>query len=89
MELAADQPGASGRDDGLLVVAVTTGSPAAAAGVLVGDLILVFDGTPIGSPEDLLDALAGDRVGRSVKLSVIRGGSPQEVTVTVGERPAH
>jgi S1-C subfamily serine protease len=88
VELAADQPGMSGRQEGLLVVAVTAASSAAAAGVLIGDLILAFDGTPIGSPEDLLDALAGDRVGRSVKLNVVRGGSPLELTVTVGERPA-
>ena len=41
-------------------------SPAARAGVLVGDIIVAFDGQPIESPEDLLDLLAGDRVGRAV-----------------------
>ena len=55
------------RDDALLVAAVTPGSPAAAAGVLVGNLLLDFDGHTIGSPEDLLDLLAGDRVGRAVR----------------------
>ena len=52
------------REEALLVVGVTAGSPAAAAGVLVGDVILELDGHAIGSPEDLLDLLLGDRVGR-------------------------
>jgi S1-C subfamily serine protease len=76
-----------GRAQALLVVGVTAGSPAAAAGVLVGDLLLEFDGHPLSSPEDLLDLLVGDRVGRRVTLRALRGQSPVEVAVTVGERP--
>ncbi len=75
--------------EALLVVGVTTGSPAAAAGVLVGDVILAFDGQPVESPEDLLDLLLGDRVGRRVTTRVLRGGAPIDVTVAVSERPAH
>jgi S1-C subfamily serine protease len=87
VDLTEDQAGSIGRREALLVIAITAGSPAAAAGVIVGDLIVEFDGTAITSPEDLLDALAGDRVGRAVKLHIIRGGTPRELTVTVGERP--
>jgi S1-C subfamily serine protease len=78
-----------GRAQALLVVGVTDGSPAAAAGVLIGDLLLEFDGHPIESPEELLDLLLGDRVGRSLPLKVLRGGSVAELHVTVGERPVH
>ena len=39
----------------VLVVGVTSGSPAAAAGVLVGDVLLAVNGQAIASPEDLLD----------------------------------
>jgi len=77
------------RDEGLLVVGVTSGSPAAAAGVLVGDILIDFDGHAIHSPEDLLDLLLGDRVGRPAALRVIRGGVTTDLMVTVGERPAH
>src|SRR6185369_7044014 len=35
----------------LLVVGITSGSPAAAAGLLIGDVMLAFDGHPIESPE--------------------------------------
>jgi S1-C subfamily serine protease len=77
---------ADDRADALLVVGVTADSPAAAAGVLVGDLLLDFDGHPIGSPEDLLDLLAGDRVGRALPLRILRGTSSLTATVTVGKR---
>jgi S1-C subfamily serine protease len=87
--LPENQPGANGRDQALLVVGVTAGSPAAAAGVLVGDVLLEFDGQAVRSPEDLLDLLVGDRVGREVTLRVLRGGAPTDVPVTVGERPTH
>lgn len=73
----------------LLVVNVTGGSPAAAAGVMVGDIVLEFDGHAVESPEELLDLLLGDRVGRQVALRVLRGGAATELRVTVGERPAH
>jgi S1-C subfamily serine protease len=74
------------REAAVLIVGVTADSPAAAAGLLVGDLLTDFDGQPIESPEDLLDALIGDRVGRQVELRVIRGGTPRQLSVTVGEK---
>ena len=74
-------------EDALLVTAVTTGSPAARAGLLVGDVIRALDGHPIESPEDLLDLLVGDRVGRDATVRVLRGGTPRDIVVTVGERP--
>src|SRR5262245_37473456 len=92
VRLADNQTGAEasgGRDEALLVVGVTAGSPAAAAGVLVGDVLLEFDGQPIESPEDLLDLLVGDRVGRQVTLRALRGGAVTDLKVNVGERPTH
>jgi S1-C subfamily serine protease len=74
------------REAAVLIVGVTPESPAAAAGLLVGDLLTDFDGQPIESPEDLLDALIGDRAGRQVELRVIRGGTPRQLSVTVGEK---
>jgi S1-C subfamily serine protease len=87
--LPESQRGDDGRENALLVVGVTSGSPAAAAGVLVGDVLLDFDGHAVDSPEDLLDLLAGDRVGRQATLGVRRGAAVTRVTVTVGERPTH
>jgi S1-C subfamily serine protease len=89
VKLPENQLGAEGREEALLVVGVTPGSPAASAGMLVGDVMLEFDGQPVESPEDLLDLLVGDRVGRQVALRALRGGAVTDLKVTVGERPAH
>lgn len=86
VQLPDNQRTQDGSEHALLVVGVTNDSPAAKAGVLVGDVILAFDGHPVESPEDLLDLLGGDTVGRAVTLRVLRGGTARDVTVTVGER---
>src|ERR1700704_5016582 len=85
--LPEGQRGADGREQALLVVGVTSGSPASKAGVPGGDLLLGFDGHPVESPEDLLDLLVGDRVGRLVTIRARRGGAVVDLAVTVGERP--
>jgi S1-C subfamily serine protease len=86
--LPEGQHGTDDRRKALLVVGVTAEGPAAQAGVIVGDVILALDGHPINAPEDLLDLLAGDRVGQSAQLHLLRGGAPIDLSVTVGERPA-
>jgi S1-C subfamily serine protease len=73
----------------LLIVGITPGSPAAAAGLMVGDVLATFDGHRVSSPEDLLDLLVADRIGRTVALGVERGTTWLEVPIIVGERPAH
>ena len=75
------------REEALLVVGVTPGGPAAGAGILVGDLVVAFDGQPIESSEDLLDLLTGNRIGRQVTVRILRAGSSTELPVTIGERP--
>jgi S1-C subfamily serine protease len=71
---------------GLLVVGVEDGSPADRGGLMVGDIVATLDGQPAEDTDDLLVLLSGDRVGRSVPVKVVRGGEPQEMNVTVGER---
>jgi S1-C subfamily serine protease len=80
------QRSAVGNAEALLVVAVKDASPAADAGLLVGDLLVSLDGVALGSPEDLLDLLVGDRVGRPLVLKVLRGAAAVDVSVTAGER---
>jgi len=78
--------GAAGAE-ALLVVSVKDGSPAADAGLLVGDVVVTFDGVPLSSPEDLIDLLIGDRVGRPVTVTLLRGSSPVTVEVVPVARP--
>lgn len=88
VRLTERQRDAGGREHALLVVGITPGSPAEADGLLVGDVMVEFDGHPVESPEDLLELLIGDRVGRRVPVRVRRGGESRELTVAVAERPA-
>ena len=82
---AADKTG--GRERALLIVGVTAGGPADAAGIIVGDVLLEFAGARVESAEDLLDRLTGDRVGQKVQLKTLHGGVPREVDVVVARRP--
>jgi S1-C subfamily serine protease len=87
VHLPENQRVAGTPETALLVVGVTADSPAAAAGVLVGDIMFEFDGHALGSPEDLLELLIGARVGRQVTVRLLRGGVAHDVSVTVHERP--
>lgn len=77
-----------GREDALLVIAVTPDGPAAKAGVIVGDVVVSFDGRAVTSADDLLDLLTAERIGKEVAVGILRGGTAQTITVTVGERGA-
>lgn len=71
---------------GLLVVGAEDGSPAGRGGVLLGDIIVTLDGQPVEDTDDLLVLLAGERVGETVPVRVIRGGELQTLQITIGER---
>jgi S1-C subfamily serine protease len=86
VNLPARQRAGRPQEYGLLVTGLVEGSPADSAGLLVGDVIVGFDGDAVQEPEQLVMRLRGDRVGKPVALTVLRGGTPQDVTVTVGER---
>ena len=71
----------------VIAVNVRSDSPAAAAGLTIGDVIVSVAGHTIAEPEDLVAVLRPDRVGSVVTVSILRGGDPRDVQVTVGERP--
>ncbi len=71
---------------GLLVLGVEPSSPAEAAGLILGDILVGVGGSVIADMDDLQAELSGERVGQSALFQVVRGGQPQTVTVVVGER---
>jgi S1-C subfamily serine protease len=71
---------------GLLITSLLPGGPATQAGLLVGDIVLEVADHRAASLPELRDALAGN-IGKSVHVSLIRGGSPAQVDVTVGQWP--
>ena len=64
--------------DGLLVREVEDDSPAAKAGIAEGDLLVAVGGTPIGSADDLFEALAGEG---ALEITLVRGTDERTVTV--------
>jgi len=72
----------------VIVVNVTSDSPAAAAGLVIGDVLVSIAGHAIAEPGDLVAVLQPDRVGNTVTTSILRGGEPRQIQVTVGERPS-
>lgn len=79
-ELKRDQ------DHGLLVLWLEEGGPAAKGGLLVGDILVAVSGQSVGDPDDLFSALSSETVGKGISVEVLRGGRPETVQVTVGER---
>ena len=71
-----------GRPSGLEVVQLLDGSPAAAAGVRAGDVIVSLDGRPIAGVGDLQRTLVGDLVGRPVDVTLERDGTLAEIALT-------
>ena len=69
----------------VIVIDLQPGSPAA-AGLLVGDIILSVEGTSIADPLDLRAVLRPERIGQRVRVSVIRAGRVLDVDLTIGER---
>jgi membrane-associated protease RseP (regulator of RpoE activity) len=73
-------------DAGILVGGLEDDSPAAKAGVQVGDVITQIDGDRVDSSGDLGRALRDKKAGDKVRLQVIRDRRAQDLTVTVDER---
>jgi S1-C subfamily serine protease len=74
------------QEHGLLVLWLEEGGPAEKGGLLVGDILVAISGQPVGDPDDLFSALNSETVGKAIAVEVLRGGRPETVSVTVGER---
>ena len=71
---------------GLYVTQVQSGSPAEAAGMLSGDIILSADGTALSSMDDLDSLLYSHVPGETMVLTVYRSGRQGDVSVTLAEK---
>ncbi len=104
--ITSDVAGALGLkvDNGVLIAAVTQGSPAEKAGLkggsqqsqlqgqtLVGggDIITAIDGEKVSGMDDLISIINQHKPGDTVTLTVLSGTSTKDVDVTLTERPAN
>jgi S1-C subfamily serine protease len=94
IEPAPDQWVAELGLNGVLVLGVVPGSPAATAGIRtthrtpdgrieLGDLILVIDGQSIASADDLLSTQEDHKVGDTVAVLLLRDGQQREVKIAL------
>jgi serine protease Do len=74
--------------EGVLVSQVYTGSPAEAAGLKRGDVIVEISGKKISKYRELQSIIAGETVGDTVPLKIVRDGGEMSVSVKVAERSA-
>jgi S1-C subfamily serine protease len=76
-----------GTGAGAIVLGVEAESPAAKAGLLVGDVITTWNGETIGSVGNLAQRLAAGTLDSAVRLGVLRAGNARDIDVSLGERP--
>ena len=72
---------------GATVVDVGPGTPAAGAGIQVGDVIVALDNQPIGDPEGLATAIGNHKPGDRVTVTYQRGGARRTAQIILGTRP--
>lgn len=72
---------------GALVAAVTPDSPAADAGIEVGDVIMKFDGAEVENMRSLPRLVARTQIGKPVDVVVLRNDKELNVKVTIGKLP--
>ncbi len=70
---------------GALVTTVEKGSPAEAAGIEAGDIILKFDGKAVGQSSDLPRIVGGTKPGTKSTVQVWRKGGTRDIAITVAE----
>ena len=71
---------------GVFVVELSEGGPAAGAGLRVGDVVTSLDGRPLTAVSDLVEALRGKKIGDTVAVEIERQGT-KKIQVTLGTRP--
>ena len=77
------------RTSGVVVMQVATPSPAAQAGIQPGDIITAIGQTKIDTEHPLDAVLAQNAPGDTIQLSILRGGQPTDVSVTLAIRPSN
>lgn len=73
--------------DGALVSSLMPDGPAQSAGLKIGDVISSVDGVAVRSSRELLNQVAGLKVGSTCVFSILRSGKAHDINVTIVERP--
>ncbi len=77
--------GAPSREEGLLVEGVVDDSPASRAGLRPGDVLLAFDGRGVGNAAEFRMLVASGVTGRSIQVTLQRGGDRLDLPIELSE----
>lgn len=72
---------------GAEVQQVGAATPAAVAGLQVGDVITAIDGRPVESADALVGSIRASAIGATATLTVVRKAASQEIRATLAARP--
>ncbi|GAO36271.1 peptidase [Sulfuricella sp. T08] len=75
------------KSEGALIAGVETGGPADKGGLAPSDVVLKFDGKPVGNASELPLLVGATKPGKQVEVQVWRKGSVRNLALTVGEAP--
>jgi len=84
---AAVEPGDFALAIGRIVVKLDKDGPGAAAGLLVGDSIVSWNGEAVRGVREIFQQLGPDSVGTRIALGILRTNQPAVIDIVVGERP--
>lgn len=73
-------------NSGALIAKVEKGSAADKAGLKEGDVVIKFNDSDLAGANDLQNRMSLLRIGEKVNLDILRGGSHQNITATIGKR---
>ncbi|MBX9758640.1 MAG: Do family serine endopeptidase [Beijerinckiaceae bacterium] len=73
--------------DGALVADLQAGSPAGAAGIRSGDIIVAVEGQRVETPRELARKIAAFGPEKRVQITYLRGGSERKTEVRLGNLP--
>jgi S1-C subfamily serine protease len=76
-----------GQAQGVVVMQVVPGTPAAKAGVQENDVITAVNGQPIDPDHTFASVLSRRRVGETVTLTILRNGRQMSVPLVLSSRP--
>jgi serine protease Do len=76
------------QDAGIMLLGIEPDGPAAASGLILGDVLVAAGSQSLAEPEALAELLERTPPGQIVAFKVLRAGAVQDLDVRIGERPS-